>query len=58
MLRSIIISPDRELAQYLQRRLSEPEVSVVRQWTTTRMQIELTRMLRSHAPQIVFVSME
>jgi len=63
-LRSVIISPDQELAQYLSRIFLEVGglelggVSVVRLMDRYPNQIDLTRMLRSHAPQVVFLSIE
>jgi pilus assembly protein CpaE len=58
-LRAIIISPDTELASYLHRELADTgTVSVARTVTEYPNQIELTRMLRSHGPQVVFVSID
>ncbi len=58
-LRSVIISPDQELAQYLSGIFLElGGISVVRQLDRYPNQIDLTRMLRSHAPQVVFLSIE
>ena len=58
-LRSVIISPDQELAQYLSSIFLEMGgVSVVRQVDRYPNQIDLTRLLRSHAPQVVFLSIE
>ena len=58
-LRSVIISPDQELAQYLSGIFLEMGgISVVRQMDRYPNQIDLTRLLRSHAPQVVFLSIE
>ena len=57
MLRTVIISPDTELAAYLHR-VSRRHRTTFRSselLTAIRPQIDLTRMLRSHAPQAVFV---
>jgi pilus assembly protein CpaE len=59
MLRTVIISPDTELAAYLHRVLGDiDDVSVVRIVERYPTQIDLTRMLRSHGPQAVFVCAE
>ena len=59
MLRTVIISPDTELAAYLHRVLGDiDDVSVVRIVDRYPTQIDLTRMLRSHAPQALFVCAE
>ena len=59
MLRSIILSPDRELASYLHRVLADTgEVSIARIVDRYPDAIELSRLLRSHAPQVVFVSLD
>jgi pilus assembly protein CpaE len=58
-LRAILISPDTELAGYFQRILTDSgKVSIARMVNEYPEQIELTRMLRSHGPQIVFVSID
>jgi pilus assembly protein CpaE len=57
MLRSIIISPDRELAAYLHRVLAPHDgLSVIRVLDRYPDSVELSRLLRSHAPQVVFIN--
>lgn len=57
--RGVIFSPDKELGQYVHRVLADLGcVQVVRTLDRYPDQIELTRMLRAHAPQVVFVSIE
>lgn len=59
MLRTVIISPDTELAAYLHRVLGDiDDVSVVRIVERYPSPIDLTRMLRAHGPQAVFVCAE
>jgi pilus assembly protein CpaE len=59
ILRAIIISPDTELASYVHRILADTErVSVARVVNDYPNQIDLTRILRSHGPQVVFVSID
>ena len=56
MLKSIIISPDRELAAFLHRVLAGHDgLSVVRVLDRYPDPTELSRWLRSHAPQVVFI---
>jgi pilus assembly protein CpaE len=58
-LRAIIISPDTELANHLHHVLSDAgNLSVARMVNEYPNPIELTRMLRSHGPQAVFVSID
>lgn len=59
MLRSIILSPDRELASYLHRVLADTgEVTIARILDHYPDAVELSRVLRSHAPQLVFVTLD
>ena len=54
-----MISPDTELAEYVNRILVDTgRVSIARMVNEYPEQIELTRMLRSHGPQVVFVSID
>jgi pilus assembly protein CpaE len=56
-LRTAIVAPDQELAQYLQRVLADTSgIHIVRTVAGYPNAIDLARMLRSHAPQIVFLS--
>jgi pilus assembly protein CpaE len=59
LLRSIIISPDQEIAQRLESALSATgEVSVGRILNRYPSAIDLVRTLRAHAPDAVFLSFE
>jgi pilus assembly protein CpaE len=59
MLRSIIISPDRELGSYLHRVLADTgEVSIVRMVDRYPDAVELSRILRSHGPHVAFVTLD
>src|SRR6266516_3630965 len=59
MMRSVIICPDRELGRHLQRALGEAgNIGVIRTIEQYPNAIELTRFVRSHAPQIAFLSVE
>lgn len=59
MLRIAVIAPDQELSQYLQRTLNETgAVTIVRTIMAYPNPIDLARMLRSHAPQAVFLSVD
>jgi pilus assembly protein CpaE len=56
-LRTAIVAPDQELAQYLYRVLSDTSgLSIVRTVAEYPNPIDLARMLRAHAPQVVFLS--
>jgi pilus assembly protein CpaE len=56
MLRSIIISPDRESAAYLQRVVAQHDgLSVVHVLDRYPDAVELSRLLSSHGPQVVFI---
>lgn len=56
MLRSVIISPDREVSQQLRRSLEEwTPVDVVRSTDYYPDQADLRRLLRAHAPEVVFL---
>ena len=59
LLRSIIISPNQELAARLERALAATgEVSVGRTLHRYPTAIDLVRTLRAHAPEAVFLSFE
>ena len=59
MLRSAIISPDRDLAADLQRALDAVgRAYVVRTMDQYPTAVELTRFIRAHAPQVVFLSIQ
>lgn len=60
MLRTIIIGPDAKQAQLLEKAVSAlaNEVTVCRVLTNYPDESELTRTLRAHAPQVVFISFE
>ena len=59
MLRSIIISPDVELALRLETAATKTgEVSVNRVWNSYPTAIDLVRSLRAHAPEVLFLSFE
>lgn len=59
MLRAIIICPDRELSERLEAALQATgEVSVARVLDRFPVAIDLTRALRAHAPEVVFLSFE
>src|SRR6476620_638854 len=60
MLRTIIIGPDAKQAQQLEKAVSAlaNEVNVSRVLTSYQDENELVRNLRSHAPEVVFISFE
>ena len=59
MLRSIIISPDVELASRLETAATKTgEVSINRVWNSYPSAIDLVRSLRAHAPEVLFLSFE
>ena len=59
LLRSIIISPDSELAQKLESAVSIfGEVAISRKLNQYPSPVDLTRALRAHAPDVVFLSFE
>jgi len=59
MLRSAIISPDRDLAAELQRALDAVgRAYVVRSMERYPTAVELTRFVRAHAPQVLFLSVQ
>ncbi len=59
MLRSAIICPDRDLSRGLQRSLGElPNIGLVRVMDHYPTSVELTRFLRAHAPEVIFVSLQ
>ena len=59
MLRTIIISPDKQLAEQLQAAiLQSSSASIVRMIDKYPTIIDLTRLVRAHAPQVVFVTTE
>ena len=59
MLRGIVISPDQELSDQLEDLLTEVgHIGLVRKIEKYPAGIELTRFLRAHAPQVVFLSIE
>ncbi len=59
MLRSVIICPDRELSKSLESSLSGiSNIGVLRTIDRYPALLELTRFVRAHAPQLVFLSLE
>jgi len=59
VLRSIIISPDVELASRLEMAATKTgEVSINRVWNSYPSAIDLVRSLRAHAPEVLFLSFE
>ena len=59
MLRSAIICPDRDLSRNLQRSLGELAViGLVRIMDHYPTNVELTRFVRAHAPQVIFLSLQ
>lgn len=59
VMRSVVISPSRDLSLQLTRVLAEfSAVSVVRVLEGYPNEVELTRTLRAHAPHLVFLSIE
>jgi pilus assembly protein CpaE len=59
VLRSIIISPDVELASRLETAATKTgEVSINRVWNSYPSAIDLVRSLRAHAPEVLFLSFE
>ena len=59
MLRGMVISPDEDLSNALDDLLGEVgHVGVARRLDRYPAGIELTRILRAHAPQVVFLSIE
>src|SRR5579872_1007439 len=58
MLRSIIICPDADLNERLEKLLSEIGAHVTRTLDRYPGSLELLRVVRAHAPQVVFVSTE
>lgn len=59
MLRSILICPDPELCAELHKAVAETQAaSVVRLIERYPAEVELARILRAHAPQIVFLSID
>jgi pilus assembly protein CpaE len=58
MLRSIIICPDADLNERLEKLLGEIDVHVSRTLDRYPSSLELLRVVRAHAPQVVFVSTE
>lgn len=58
ILRTAIISPDRALSGDLNRVLEDGGVHVIRVLDDYPSAIELTRFVRAHAPQMVFLSIE
>jgi pilus assembly protein CpaE len=58
MLRSIIICPDADLNERLEKLLGEIDVHVTRTLDRYPGSLELLRVVRAHAPQVVFVSTE
>jgi len=59
MLRGIAISPDQELSDQLEDLLTEVgHIGLVRKIEKYPAGIELSRFLRAHAPQVVFLSIE
>src|SRR5215475_8346624 len=59
MLRSIIVSPDAELAKRLENALlSTGEVTIGRTLDRYPNSIDLVRTLRAHAPEAIFLSFE
>lgn len=58
MLRSIIICPDADLTERLEKLLAEIGAHVTRSLDHYPSSLELLRVVRAHAPQVVFVSTE
>jgi hypothetical protein len=58
MLRSVIICPDADLNERLEKLLGEIDVHVTRTLDRYPPALELLRVVRAHAPQVVFVSTE
>ena len=59
MLRALIICPDAGLAQQLENALTVTnEVTIARTLTSYPSSLDLSRSLRTHAPEVVFVSFE
>ena len=59
MLRSAIICPDRDLSRILQRSLGElSNIGLVRVMDHYPTSVELTRFVRAHAPQVIFLSLQ
>ena len=59
MLRTIIISPDKQLGEQLQAAIVQnSSASIVRMIDKYPTIIDLTRVVRAHAPQVVFVTTE
>jgi pilus assembly protein CpaE len=59
MLRAFVICPDSEMAEKLDTALSESNrVAVVREVDRYPTGLELLRLLRAHAPQVIFLSAE
>ncbi len=58
MLRSIIISPDLELAESLVGALEGQRVGILRRVSRYPNMVDLVRLLRAVAPQVVFLSVE
>lgn len=59
MLRSAIICPDRDLSRNLQRSLGElSNIGLVRVMDHYPTSVELTRFVRAHAPQVIFLSLQ
>ena len=58
MLRSIIICPDADLNERLETLLTEIGAHVTRTLDRYPGSLELLRVVRAHAPQVVFVSTE
>ena len=59
MLRSLIICPDKELSVNLERSIAEiGNVGLTRPMDKYPTNMELTRFVRAHAPQVVFLSIE
>src|SRR5215472_12614547 len=59
MLRSIIISPDTDLTERLEGALNDiGAVGVTRTLDKYPASLELVRVIRAHAPQVIFVSTE
>src|SRR5512132_1719989 len=58
MLRSIVIAPEPELSRQLTNRLASigPVVAIGKTLTHYPAEMELIRLLRAHAPQVVFLS--
>ena len=57
MLRSVIISPDKRVAIELQSNLAEiPSVGLLRVFDHYPNSLEITRFVRAHAPEVIFLS--